>query len=162
MVERRCPKQRLTRRDLVRWFLGLGAGSAAASLLATTGTIKPRERRAKGTEPVAAGDRLVFATGANKEVPAAYVSVMGSDRTGFSLIVRRAHNWAANLMIAAGILHLLRVFLTGAFKKPREINWLVGVLLLGVTIFAANSPSRPQASATTSLNLFLGSVALRC
>lgn len=66
MVERRCPKQRLTRRDLVRWFLGLGAGSAAASLLATTETIKPRERRAEGTEPVAAGDRLVFATGANK------------------------------------------------------------------------------------------------
>lgn len=74
-----------------------------------------------------------------KQVPAAYASVVRSDGTGFGLIVRRVHNWAANFMIAAVILHLLRVFLTGAFKKPREINWLVGVLLLGVTIFAAFS-----------------------
>jgi ubiquinol-cytochrome c reductase cytochrome b subunit len=46
------------------------------------------------------------------------------------LVMRQAHHWAAFTMIGSLVLHLLRVFFTGAFRRPREINWLVGVTLL--------------------------------
>ena len=46
------------------------------------------------------------------------------------LIIRQIHHWAALLFVASITVHLLRVFLTGAYRKPREINWLVGVTLL--------------------------------
>ncbi|MFV0320590.1 MAG: cytochrome b N-terminal domain-containing protein [Microbacterium sp.] len=42
-----------------------------------------------------------------------------------SLLVRQLHHWSASLMIAALLLHILRVFFTGAFRKPRELNWLL-------------------------------------
>ena len=45
------------------------------------------------------------------------------------LLMRQVHHWAALLFIAAIGLHMLRVFFTGAFRKPREINWVVGFLL---------------------------------
>src|SRR5919112_4801681 len=46
------------------------------------------------------------------------------------LLMRQVHHWAALLFVAAIVLHLLRVFFTGAFRKPRETNWIVGVGLL--------------------------------
>ncbi len=46
------------------------------------------------------------------------------------LIFRQIHHWAALLFVASIIIHLLRVFFTGAFRKPRETNWLIGVTLL--------------------------------
>ena len=46
------------------------------------------------------------------------------------LLMRQMHHWAAMLFIAAMFVHMLRVFFTGAFRKPREINWLIGGLLL--------------------------------
>ncbi len=46
------------------------------------------------------------------------------------LIMRQIHHWAALLFLAAIVVHLLRVFFTGAFRKPRELNWVIGVLLL--------------------------------
>ncbi len=46
------------------------------------------------------------------------------------LLIRQAHHWAAMLFVAAMAAHMLRVFFTGAFRKPREINWLIGVGLL--------------------------------
>jgi ubiquinol-cytochrome c reductase cytochrome b subunit len=45
------------------------------------------------------------------------------------LLMRQVHHWAALLFIAAIGLHMLRVFFTGAFRKPREINWVVGFVL---------------------------------
>jgi ubiquinol-cytochrome c reductase cytochrome b subunit len=45
------------------------------------------------------------------------------------LLMRQVHHWAALLFVAAIGLHMLRVFFTGAFRKPREINWVVGFLL---------------------------------
>jgi ubiquinol-cytochrome c reductase cytochrome b subunit len=45
------------------------------------------------------------------------------------LLMRQAHHWAALLFVAAAGLHMLRVFFTGAFRKPRELNWVVGFLL---------------------------------
>ncbi len=46
------------------------------------------------------------------------------------LLLRQMHHWAAMIFIAAMMIHLLRVYFTGAFRKPRELNWVVGSLLL--------------------------------
>ncbi|MEV7192575.1 cytochrome bc complex cytochrome b subunit [Streptomyces sp. NPDC093510] len=48
------------------------------------------------------------------------------------LFIRQLHHWAALTMIAATMAHTLRHFLTGSFRKPRELNWLIGVVLLVV------------------------------
>ena len=45
------------------------------------------------------------------------------------LLMRQVHHWAALLFIAAIGLHMLRIYFTGAFRKPREINWLIGFVL---------------------------------
>jgi ubiquinol-cytochrome c reductase cytochrome b subunit len=45
------------------------------------------------------------------------------------LLMRQIHHWAAILFVAAIMCHLLRVFFTGAFRKPRELNWIIGVVL---------------------------------
>ncbi|MBI4004017.1 MAG: cytochrome b N-terminal domain-containing protein [Candidatus Omnitrophica bacterium] len=50
-------------------------------------------------------------------------------------LLRNMHRWAAHLMVVAVIFHMVRVFLTGAYKPPREYNWVVGVLLLVMTLF---------------------------
>lgn len=46
------------------------------------------------------------------------------------LLMRQMHHWAAMLFVASMMVHLLRVAFTGAFRKPREINWVIGCLLL--------------------------------
>ena len=50
------------------------------------------------------------------------------------LLFRQVHHWAALLFVAAIIVHACRIFFTGAFRKPREINWLIGVglMVLGI------------------------------
>jgi len=53
----------------------------------------------------------------------------------FGIFLRNMHRWSAHGMVAMVFLHLCRVFLTGAYKKPREFNWVIGVLLLLVTLF---------------------------
>ena len=53
----------------------------------------------------------------------------------FGWYIRSLHRWSSNLMIAAVILHMMRVYFTGAYRKPRELNWMVGVGLLGTTLF---------------------------
>ncbi|MBD8507717.1 cytochrome bc complex cytochrome b subunit [Hoyosella sp. G463] len=50
------------------------------------------------------------------------------------LFVRQLHHWAALLFAASIILHLLRVFFTGGFRKPREANWVIGSMILVLTI----------------------------
>jgi len=50
-------------------------------------------------------------------------------------LMRNMHRWSAQAMVVFVILHMVRVFLTGAYKKPREFNWGVGVLLLTLTLF---------------------------
>ena len=52
------------------------------------------------------------------------------------LLVRQIHHWAALLFVAAAFVHMLRVFFTGAFRKPREVNWLIGVGLLSMSLIA--------------------------
>jgi len=50
------------------------------------------------------------------------------------LLLRQMHHWSAMLFIAAMLVHMMRVFLTGAFRKPRELNWIIGgtLILLGI------------------------------
>ncbi len=50
------------------------------------------------------------------------------------LLMRQIHHWAAILFLGAIMAHMLRIFFTGAFRKPREINWLIGVTLLTLGI----------------------------
>jgi cytochrome b6 len=52
----------------------------------------------------------------------------------FGWLIRSIHSWAATLMVATCILHMLRVYITGAYKNPRELNWVAGVVLLLVTL----------------------------
>lgn len=51
------------------------------------------------------------------------------------LLVRQIHHWAALIFIAAMVVHMMRVFFTGAFRRPREINWVFGWLLLFLGMF---------------------------
>jgi len=53
----------------------------------------------------------------------------------FGIFLRNMHRWAAHGMVAVVFLHMCRVFLTGSYKPPREFNWVLGVLLLLVTLF---------------------------
>jgi len=48
----------------------------------------------------------------------------------FGRLIRGIHYWSANLLIAVAVLHMLRVFLTGAFHAPRQSNWIIGLCLL--------------------------------
>jgi len=52
----------------------------------------------------------------------------------FGDIVRGMHHWGASLVIVMMFLHTLRVFFTGAYKAPREMNWVVGVLIFAVIL----------------------------
>ena len=49
-------------------------------------------------------------------------------------IMREIHRWGAHLMIITVWLHMLRVFMTGSYKPPREFNWAVGVILMLLTL----------------------------
>jgi quinol-cytochrome oxidoreductase complex cytochrome b subunit len=53
----------------------------------------------------------------------------------FGIFLRNMHRWSAHAMVAVVFLHMCRVFLTGSYKPPREFNWVLGVLLLLVTLF---------------------------
>ncbi|HSJ38530.1 menaquinol-cytochrome c reductase cytochrome b subunit [Planococcus salinarum] len=56
------------------------------------------------------------------------------NEVAFGEIVRGMHHWGASLVVVMIFLHTLRVFFTGSYKKPRELNWVVGVLLFGVIL----------------------------
>lgn len=62
------------------------------------------------------------------EAYASTVDLSFSVRAG--LVMRQMHHWAANVFIAAIVAHMGRVFFTGAFRKPRELNWMIGLSLL--------------------------------
>jgi ubiquinol-cytochrome c reductase cytochrome b subunit len=69
-------------------------------------------------------------------VSAAYASSIRLSfdvRTG--LLMRQVHHWAALVFLAAIVLHVCRIFFTGAFRRPRELNWLIGVTLLALSMF---------------------------
>ena len=69
-------------------------------------------------------------------MPEAYLSMLNlSFRVRAGLLVRQAHHWAANIFIGAIVVHMMRVFFTGAFRRPRELNWMIGATMLALAIF---------------------------
>ncbi|MDQ3849168.1 MAG: cytochrome b N-terminal domain-containing protein [Actinomycetota bacterium] len=79
-----------------------------------TGTYLPLQGREMGAQ-FASVLRIVF------DVPAGN-------------LIRQMHHWAANVFVAAIVLHLVRVILTGAFRKPRELNYWIGVTMLMLAV----------------------------
>lgn len=56
------------------------------------------------------------------------------NEVAYGQIVRGMHHWGASVVIVMMFLHTLRVFFTGSYKKPRELNWVVGVLIFAVML----------------------------
>lgn len=72
-----------------------------------------------------------------QSVSVAFASVMRlSYEVRSGLVIRQVHHWAALVFVAVVSLHCLRVFFTGAFRKPREPNWLIGIGLLAAAMAA--------------------------
>jgi ubiquinol-cytochrome c reductase cytochrome b subunit len=71
------------------------------------------------------------------EVSRSYASVMEVtfDRPG-GWVIRQTHHWAAIVFVAMMVLHAMRVFFTGAFRRPRRLNWTIGITLLVVSLGA--------------------------
>jgi ubiquinol-cytochrome c reductase cytochrome b subunit len=68
-------------------------------------------------------------------VSAAYQSTIDiSLRVPAGLVIRQTHHWAALVFVAAIVVHLMRIFFTGAFRKPRDVNYLIGLTLLILAI----------------------------
>ncbi len=77
----------------------------------------------------------VYAPLQGLSVSRAYASAVGlSFDVRAGLLMRQMHHWAALLFVWAILAHLCRIFFTGAFRRPREINWLVGVTLLSLVL----------------------------
>ncbi|NRQ38719.1 cytochrome bc complex cytochrome b subunit [Nonomuraea sp. NN258] len=51
------------------------------------------------------------------------------------LLMRQLHHWSATVFVLSIVAHLCRVYFTGAFRKPRELTWMLGVLLFGLALF---------------------------
>jgi quinol-cytochrome oxidoreductase complex cytochrome b subunit len=70
--------------------------------------------------------------------PQAYLNILElRSNVWFGELVRNLHHWSANLLVVIAVLHLVRVFLTGSYRPPHELNWLIGVAML-VLVLAAN------------------------
>ncbi len=117
------------------WSFLLGEVALIAfAILVLTGLFLTMFYRPSITPVVYDGSSELFA---GRSLPAAFESVvrMTFDVPG-GLFFRRVHRAAAHVFVAAAILHLVRIMLTGAFRKPRELNWVVGFGLLTLTLGA--------------------------
>jgi cytochrome b-561 len=94
-----------------------------------------------------------------EKVPAAYASIVRNDLSLFGQIVRNVHHWSAHLMIAALLAHLLRVYFSGSYRNPREINWWVGLALMPLTFVGAFTgyllPYSEYSVTATSIGFFM-------
>ncbi len=69
-------------------------------------------------------------------VALAYQNIQGFETSvAFGVLVRNMHRWGAHLMVLTVFLHMIRVFYHGAYKPPREFNWVIGTLLLFSTLW---------------------------
>ena len=91
-----------------------------------------------------------------EDMPEAFVSVLNiTYDVPFGMFIRRLHHWAAHLFVASIGLHMLRVFFTGAYRNPREPNWVVGtglaVLAMGAAYTGYALPFDEFASTATGI-----------
>jgi ubiquinol-cytochrome c reductase cytochrome b subunit len=69
------------------------------------------------------------------EMSSAYKSVLNiSFDVRAGLLIRQTHHWAADVFVAAIVIHLVRIFFTGAYRKPRELTYVIGVLMLFISL----------------------------
>jgi ubiquinol-cytochrome c reductase cytochrome b subunit len=70
-----------------------------------------------------------------QEMTHAYRSVLElSTSVKAGLLIRQTHHWAADVFVASIVLHLLRIFFTGAYRKPRELTYWIGLSILGIAL----------------------------
>jgi quinol-cytochrome oxidoreductase complex cytochrome b subunit len=101
------------------YSFGLGVISALAFLeLALTGVL------------------LMFYYAPTVERAYGYIVLLQTE-VPFGQLLRNLHRWGAHLMVIVVVLHMVRVFYTGAYKPPRQFNWVVGVFLLLMTLGAS-------------------------
>jgi quinol-cytochrome oxidoreductase complex cytochrome b subunit len=105
----------------LRWTYTWGLGGLAAvlmTILALTG--------------------IVLLNNYTPAAPQAYLDILEiNSNVWFGELIRNLHHWSANLLIVVAVLHLIRVFVTGAYRPPRELNWLIGVGML-LLVLGAN------------------------
>jgi ubiquinol-cytochrome c reductase cytochrome b subunit len=79
-----------------------------------------------------------YAPLAGQHMSEAYRSVVNISTTvKAGLLIRQTHHWAANVFVAAIVLHLFRIFFTGAYRKPRELTYWIGVTMLMLALLEA-------------------------
>ncbi|KAM0028669.1 putative cytochrome b/b6, di-hem cytochrome, transmembrane, cytochrome b6, PetB [Helianthus debilis subsp. tardiflorus] len=71
----------------------------------------------------------------------------------FGWLIRSVHRWSASIMVLMMTLHVFRVYLTGGFKKPRELTWVTGVVLAVLT--ASMSCGNDSSGITTFTTMML-------
>jgi ubiquinol-cytochrome c reductase cytochrome b subunit len=65
----------------------------------------------------------------------AYASVLFiTEEVPFGWLIRQVHTWGANLMVLVVLLHMLKTFIYGGYKRPREMTWVLGVMLFGIVL----------------------------
>jgi cytochrome b6 len=68
-------------------------------------------------------------------VAEAFISIQNiMTQVNFGWLIRSIHRWSASMMVLMMILHVFRVYLTGGFKKPRELTWVTGVVMAVITV----------------------------
>ncbi len=107
--------------NTLRWTYTWGLGGLSAVLMMVLGSTG-----------------VILLNNYTPAAPQAYLDILElRSNVWFGELVRNLHHWSANLLIVIATLHLVRVFLTGSYRPPRELNWLIGVLML-VLILGAN------------------------
>lgn len=107
--------------NLYAFFVLLGTGTFLALFFRPSAS----ETMYHGPYPLLDGTR----------VSEAYASTLTlSFQVNGGLLMRQIHHWAALVFLAGIVVHMCRVFFTGAFRKPRELNWLIGIALLGLAM----------------------------
>lgn len=100
-------------------------------LLVLTGTFLTFFFTASGQDVVYHASGAVDASLDGVRMSAAYASVLQiSFAVRAGLVMRQIHHWTALVFVAAIVVHMTRIFFTGAFRRPREVNWIVGMSLL--------------------------------
>lgn len=107
-------------RASIRWTYTFGLGGLAVLLLVML---------------IGTGILLMFAYSPSEA--GAYQSIVDlQTEIWFGQLIRNLHHWSGNLLLVVVLLHMLRVFYTGAFRQPREFNWQLGLALLGLVALA--------------------------
>ena len=84
---------------------------------------------------VGTGIWLTFAFDAGSQGAYASVVQLASRDHPIGYVIRQIHHWAAVCFVAAILVHMGRIFFTGAFRRPRELNWMIGVTMLALASF---------------------------